>query len=238
MINSLTKTKNIYLFIAIPALLNLLLMGFYFSGVDFLQQIVSPNNGFLTRESGLLEQLQNICLLSIIAIFSYCFINRIEIIEKVFFFLLSIVFVFLFLEEIDYGISLYEFLTNKNFEGEVRNWHNESDYGDKQNVTHFKKLIDVANALWFIVLPLVVTKINVPFIKSLAPHRFFIIGFLMTLAYSNVAHFLDDAGFSVIDGVRGSLTSNISEFRECNNYYLYLLYSMQLIKTNLTLRLK
>lgn len=227
-------TKNIYLFILVPLSLNLLLMGLYFSSIDTLQQIVSPNNGFLTRESGLLEQLQNIYLLSIFAIFVYFSIKRTNPKEKLFFLFLSLIFLFLLLEEIDYGINLYEFFINENIGNSARNWHNESIDSNRQNVHYFKQLIDLANFLWFIVLPLISTKINVPIIKCLTPNRFFIAGFLLTIIYSRIAHGLDDFGFSY----RGSLTGNISEFREHNTYYLYLLYAFQITQTKLTLRLK
>lgn len=237
-VDKITRVKNIYLFIIIPVALNLLLMGFYFSGIDVLQQIISPNNGFLTRESGLLEQLQNIYLLCIFAIFLYFSIKRVDTREKLFFFSLSFVFLFLLLEEIDYGINLYEFLTGNNMSGFARNWHNESTDGNRQNVHYFKQLIDLANFLWFIILPLAATKVKAPIIKCLIPNRFFIIGFILTVVYSRIAHGLNNLGFSVIDGVSGSLTSNISEFREHNTYYLYLLYAFQITKTKLTLTLK
>ena len=48
---------------------------------------------------------------------------------------------------------------------------------------------------------------------------------------SNLAHFLEDNSFGMIAGVQGNLAGNVSEFREASNYYLYLLYVMQLFKT-------
>lgn len=232
--NQDTNAKNIYLFIIIPVMLNFLLMGFYFSGIDALQQIIAPNNGFLTRESGLLEQLQNIYLFSVFALFVYFSVKRAVASEKLFFFSLSLIFLFLLLEEIDYGISLYEFFTDNHFSNSERNWHNESLDGNKQNVHYFKQLIDLANFLWFIVLPLIATKIKTPIIKCLIPNRFFIVAFILTILYSRIAHGLDDLGLSVIN----SLSGNISEFREHNTYYLYLLYALQIIRTKLTLTLK
>lgn len=237
-VNKITRVQNIYLFIIIPLALNLLLMGFYFSGIDVLQQIISLNNGFLTRESGLLEQLENLYLLSAFAMFVYFSVKRVNANEKLFFIFLSLLFLFLLLEEIDYGINLYEFFTGHNMSESARNWHNESADGAKQNVHYFKQLIDWANFLWFIVLPLVATKVKMPIIKCLIPNRFFIIGFIMTIIYSRIAHGLNDLELSIIDGIEGSLAGNISEFREHNTYYLYLLYAFQIIKTKLTLTLK
>ncbi|MEA3330230.1 MAG: hypothetical protein U9Q29_00870 [Campylobacterota bacterium] len=230
--------KNLFLFIILPILMNILFAGFYFSGIDSLQQIISPNNGFLTRESGVLEQLQNLYLLTIFIMFSYLSVKRSVKGEKILFGFISILFLFLFLEEIDYGINLYEFFMDTNSINEVRNWHNESANGKKQNVHYFKQLIDLANVIWFIIIPLIISKIKVPFIKSLAPHRFFIIGFLLTAILSSVTHSLDDIGLSIINGAGGSLAGNISEFREHNTYYLYLLYAIQIANTKLTLSFK
>ena len=229
--------KNIYLFFIIPLLLNLVLVGAYISGIAGLQHIISPNNGFLTREAGLLEQLENLYLLVAFFMFLFLVFKRTTLIEKAFFAVLSVLFLFLFLEEIDYGLNLYEFIIGEHIEG-VRNWHNESADGEKQNVHYFKQLIDGANLLWFVILPLVASKIKTPLITCLVPHRFFIAAFLLTVVYSKLTHGLDDMGLHIIDGVQGSLTSNISEFREHNTYYLYLLYALQVVNTRLTLSFK
>ena len=232
--------KNIYFFIVIPIVLNIILVGCYFSGISLLQHIVSPNDGFLTRESGLLEQLQNIYLLFILFIFTKNIIKREQKDEKIFFTLLSIVFLFLFLEEIDYGLNLYEFFLGHASGIELRNWHNQTVDGHRQNVSYFKQLIDIANIIWFVLIPLLAYKINfqIPILKSLMPNRFFIIGFILTALYSSITHSLDNMGLSIINGEGGSLTGNISEFREHNTYYLYLLYALQIINTKLTLRFK
>lgn len=51
---------------------------------------------------------------------------------------------------------------------------------------------------------------------------------MLTVLLSWLAHALDDAGLAVIDGVPGNLEKNISEFRELNIYYLFLLYAAEL----------
>ncbi len=232
-----SNKKKFFIFIFIPLLLNILLVSFYFSGIDTLQQIISPNNGFLTRESGLLEQLQNIYLLSIFSIFLFLAFKRHDKKEKIFFTLLSILFLFLFLEEIDYGMNLYEFFIGHSANFEIRNWHNQSADNQKQNVHYFKQLIDLVNVLWFVLLPLMASKIKTPFIKSLMPDRFFIIGFVMTLVYSKITHGLDNLDLSIINNVAGSLEGNISEFREHNTYYLYLLYAIQIANTKIKFKI-
>lgn len=230
--------KNIYFFIVIPFILNFILMGFYFSGINFLQNIISPNDVFLTRESGLLEQLQNLYLLSIFAMFFYLSIKRPNKNEKIFFSLLSAIFVFLFLEEIDYGMNLYEFFLGHASGENVRNWHNQSADGNRQNVHYFKQLIDLANVTWFILLPLLASKVKIPFIKSIMPSRFFIVGFILTAVLSSISHYLENMNLSEINGSFGSLSGNISEFREHNTYYLYLLYAIQIANTKLAIKFR
>ena len=229
------RRTNIYLFLIIPLLINLVLMGFYFSGVGVLQSIISPISDFLTRESGLLEQLQNVYLLAILGIFIVAFKNRNGIDERLFFGLLSVFFLIIFLEEIDYGINLYEFFIGQSADVSVRNWHNQETDGARQNVHYFKQVMDLMNFAWFVVLPLMANKVNIPMIKSLIPNRFFIVAFLLTIVYSRIAHGLEDAGLDVINGMNGSLAGNISEFREHNTYYLYLLYALQLMRGKLKL---
>ena len=231
------NNKQIYYFFIIPLFINLILLGFYFSGIKFLQQIIAPTISFLHfyswREFGLLEQLQNIYLISIFVLFLYSCITRQDKKEKIFFFVLACLFLFLFLEEIDYGLHIYEFITGQYSGLEIRNWHNQKN-GKHDNVHFLKLLVDIITILWFVVLPLLADKIKIPIIKCMIPSRYFVAGFILTFLLSRLTHFLNDQGFSIIDGVKGNLFGNLSEFREQNTYYFYLLYAIQIIKTKLT----
>ena len=210
-----------------------LLIGLYFSGVHSLQQIVAPTISGLSpnswREFGLLEMLQNICLLSVIGILSLAAYNKKGTVDGLLFFLGVLAFVFLFLEEIDYGIHFYELFVGEDSGVTVRNWHNQETDGE-QNVKSFKKLIDGVMFLVFIVLPLVKNKIPIPFIRNIAPSRWFIAGFAAIILGAQIAHLLDDHGMGMIEGTEGNLWGNISEFRELGTYYFYVLYALQLRK--------
>ncbi len=230
-----TKQK-IYLFIIIPICTNCILLGLYYSGIKELQQIIAPTIDFLAvrswREFGLVEQLQNICLLSTSAIFLRAFIKRKRSFEKLFFLILSLLFLFLLLEEIDYGKHFYELIKGE-YSGENHtNLHNlkigANDYGH-----YLKQFMDLTTVLWFIILPILVNRIKTPIVKCLLPTRYFIIGFLLTFVFSQIAHFLDSNNFGAINGVEGNLVDNISEFRELNTYYLYFLYGVQIVKSSL-----
>ena len=230
-----SRRKNIYLFIVIPVCLNSVLLSLYFSGIKELQQIIAPTIDFLAvrswREFGLLEQLQNICLLSTFFIFFRAYKTRKPTGEKILFFILSCVFIFLFLEEIDYGIHVYELFQGKYTGVSNTNLHNVQL--GKHDLGHFlKQFVDLTTIIWFITLPLLENKIKRPIIKSILPSRYFVVGFLLTFLFSQIAHFLEGNNYSTINGINGNLVGNISEFRELNTYYLYFLYAIQIAKSS------
>ncbi len=225
--------KELVTFVFIPLFFNALLIGLYFSGIEGLQQLVAPTIKGLSsnvwREFGLLEQLQNIFLLVVVVILFLSAINKKNTLDGVFFMAGALFFLFLLLEEIDYGIHFYELFTAENTGIEVRNWHNQKIDGE-QHVKKFKKIMDLLMFVLFIVLPLSNKKIPIQFIKNISPSRWFIIGFVISIASSNVAHLLDTQNMGVINSIDGNLSGNISEFRELTNYYFFMLYAFQLRK--------
>ncbi len=164
--------KPLIIFVAIPLLINLLLIGLYFSGSTTLQQWVAPTIDWLPRNSwrefGLLEMLQNLFLLAVIGILLLTAVRASYLLDKLCFVGAAAVFLFLFAEEIDYGIHFYEFVTGEYSGIEQRNWHNQRTDGE-QNVKRFKQLMDVTMALLFIVLPLAKNRIPIAFLQTSAP---------------------------------------------------------------------
>lgn len=108
--------KNIILFVITPLLFNAVFIGFYFSGNLFLQHLIAPEMPTMApnswREFGLVEQTQNLLLLIITLLLFKEIFNRSLILEKIIFALGFIVFSFLLLEEIDYGLHFYEYLSD------------------------------------------------------------------------------------------------------------------------------
>ncbi len=225
--------KELLIYVGVPAFFNALLIGLYFSGIESLQQLIAPTIRGLSsnvwREFGLLEQLQNISLLATIAILSLAAINKKNTLDRLLLLSSVLFFVFLFLEEIDYGIHFYEFFIGDNTGIEVRNWHNQRTDGE-QNVKKSKQLMDILMFVLFIVLPLIRDKISIQFIRNITPSRWFIVGFVLVIAMAKVAHLLDDQGMGVINSTKGNLSGNISEFRELSNYYFFMLYALQLLR--------
>ena len=227
---------NLRLFVLLPILFNTLFIGFYFSGSFALQQLISPIMpdmlGASWREFGMVEQTQNILLLITAGLLLKESIARTHVCEKIILASGFIVFLFVFLEEIDYGAHFYEY-----FFGETgttfRNWHNQKDEGGDQNIKKLRQITDSTILLVFIVLPLLKSTDLVRPIKHLIPSRWFIAGFAIAVIASKIAHGLEDYGFDVINGVAGGLTNNISEFRETSCYYFFMLYALFLIKTSI-----
>ncbi len=184
------------------------------------------------REFGIVEQGQNILLFITTGLLLKESIVRTHIYEKIILVSGFIVFLFLFLEEMDYGIHFYEY-----FFGETgithRNWHNQKESGGHQNIRKFKQITDSIIFLAFVVLPLLKNKNLVKPIKHLIPSRWFIAGFVIAIIASRIAHGLEDYSFSVINGAVGGLTNNISEFRETSCYYFFMLYALHLTKTQI-----
>ena len=232
----LTRRRGIVLFLLIPACINLLLIGLYFSGDQMAQYLVAPRIEWLNkrswREFGVLEQLQNLFLLAIILLFLLQVLRREPVLERMFFFAGSLLMTFLFLEEVDYGLHFYEYSLGYSIDAEQvsRNFHNNEDLGFSLTDL-LKRTTDSVMFVWFILVPLLSAKIRLGPLQSIVPSRWFVPGFCVILGFSELAHYLDDGNLDMIDGLKGALVDNISEFRETSNYYFYLLYALQLAGT-------
>lgn len=218
--------------VVLPGVLSLLLMAMYFSGNAWLQNIVAPTMDsmplFSAREFGALELLQNFFLLCIVFYSIRCFLAAREGLVKLVALLLIFISVFTFLEEIDYGAHFIEYFTGEHGslaqETWNRNWHNKTNASGVQNVSYVKLAANIGLLSGFVLAPLLLSSVRNPTIRLLLPSRWMIATVVLIVLLSLLAHNLDDAGYSVIGEIPGNLHKNISEFRELNMYYLFLLY--------------
>lgn len=219
--------------IVLPGLLSLILMAMYFSGNAFLQNIVAPTMDkvplFSAREFGALEMLQNLFLLCVIFYSVRCFMVASDVWIKLVALFLVLISVVTLLEEIDYGAHFVEYFTGQYGslaqETWTRNWHNKTSPTGVQNVSYLKLVANIAMLSGFLLGPLLLPLIRNPTIRLLVPSRWMISTVILVVVLSLLAHTLDDAGRSVIGKTPGNLHKNISEFRELNMYYLFLLYT-------------
>jgi hypothetical protein len=218
--------------VVLPAVMSLLLIAMYFSGNAYLQQLVAPKFAnmplFSAREFGILEILQNILLLGIVFYATRCVVAAGDWWVKLAALLLVVVSVFTFLEEIDYGIHVVEYITGDygslEQENWSRNWHNRTGADGVQNVSHVKLAANLGLLSGFVIAPLLLSSVRNRTIRMLLPLRWTIATVALIALLSVLAHYLDDAGYAVIGGEPGNLHKNISEFREMNMYYLMLVY--------------
>lgn len=220
------KAKKFIVFVAVPVGVSLALIAAYFSGIHWLQQVVSPRMPQLHRtagrECGLLENLQNLCLLVMIGVCITAVRRKQLWAEKVAFALIAVFAIFIALEEIDYGLHCYERLKTvpSSEAAEVRNLHNLADV-DKT----IKKCADAGIVLLFVLLPLFGAKSKRPLVRYVTPDRFSILTVTAMVAVSKLAHALENAGF---DSQR-TISRNISEFRELFVYYLFMVYLVDIV---------
>lgn len=240
--NIFNKKANLFIWLLI--FFNAFFIGCYFSGITFLQQLIAPTidkanfNFQQMREFGLLEMTQNALLLGICYVLFREVIQRQNYLEKVFYAIGGSIFVFLFLEELDYGLHVYKYFTGELGDVQYFSWHNQWEDG-VENATIMKRAADLIVGVWFVIIPLL---LSIPILRSLKeriaiiPSRWFIIGLIIAVVCSKIAHNLDDNSFGVINGVQGNLYKTIAEFRETSLYYLFLLYALQLASIKNPLR--
>lgn len=219
--------------VVLPGVLSLLLMAMYFSGNLYLQNIVAPSMKnvplFSSREFGALELLQNFFLLCIVFYSIRCLLAAKEVLVKLVAFSLILISVFTFLEEIDYGAHIVEYFTGEygSLAQETwnRNWHNKVNSSGVQNVSYLKLAANIGILSGFVLAPLFLSSVRNRVIRILVPSRWMIATVVLIVLLSMLAHYLEDAGYSVIGESTGNLYKNVSEFRELNMYYLFLLYT-------------
>jgi len=182
----------------------------------------------------LLEIIQNALLLAVIVLFVHALFSKHGWLNKAFYLVGLAVFIFLFLEEIDYGLHYYEYLSGNMMEEDAqRNWHNQWDEEGVEYATHLKRLNDLVNLIWFVLVPCLAL---LPPIKKvlkkllILPNTWFIASVFAVVLCSQLAHFLDDNGYGFINGKNGNLYKTIAEFRETSLYLIYLIYARQLIR--------
>jgi hypothetical protein len=212
--------KTCAYFIA-PFGLTLIMMAMYFSGLTILQQIISPTMDALyrqPREFGLLENAQNIVLIVTIVFLVLGFRQKKTLLERAAMAFLAFCTFVIFLEEIDYGLHFYEYLSGIHVDEsrDVRNFHNQ---GDDRTQT-IKRNVDIGMALLFVILPFALYKAKNPFIRYILPDRYAALTLIAAVLTRSLAHYLQDQGY----GEGGSIAKGISEFREFVTYWLIMIY--------------
>jgi hypothetical protein len=214
------KTHLIYWIVPSAITLACILI-FYFNWFG-LSEFIAPS---INREFGVIENIQNILLILIFITALKGFRTRNTKIEKYGYVLIMAATVFMFLEEIDYGLHYYDQLTGKSaitkvvvFDNEVRNLHNNG----KMILNLMKLAAYIVVGLFFAALPLLPEKIKTKnrWLNFLSPSRYIVATAICLLVLNQIARYL----YKNYDYANHSLDSNVSEFEEIMTYYIIFLY--------------
>lgn len=218
--------RKLLVYLIIPAVFSLLFVWGYFSGDLRIQELIAPR---LNREYGLLENLQNLLLLAVIAIVAYGIIRKQLRLERIILGCILVGGIFLFMEEIDYGRHHYRYLIGDPIDNRIKDTNEDSNdwnLHNRGNINQlFKRTLDMGMIAFFIIFPLITWKSTNRLIRYLRPAPWFILTMVTMIVISRYAKALNRAGL----GMNGALQTNTAEFRELIVYYVFLLYLVTVI---------
>ena len=202
----------------IPLLAVLAMELVYFSELD-IRDWIAP---YPQREFGILENLQNLLIIGIIAVAVAAIKHKELFAEKAAFAFITLFGVLVFLEEVDYGLHWYEWWKDipPPEQVETRNLHNRG------SLNRFIKLgVESLMVIWFAIMPLLSSRIKHPVIKYLLPSQLSVLTLLSAWAVTRLAFYLYDAGMPSNIALKG----NYAEFTEVFTYYLFLVYLYEIV---------
>lgn len=218
---------TIYFFFPLSVTVPMILM--YFSGIDMLQHIVSPEFDDIywnsNRELGLLENLQHLILLVmfVVAVRGLFVVKGWDRAAVAF---LPVMIGIVFMEELDWGRHYYEVFAGVTADEalEVRNWHN---VGSRTELT--KLAVDVFMVAFFLVAPLLLRGSAFRPIRLLTPDIYAAAGLAAMVVARALIYMLEEGGY----GKPGTLDRDLNEFREILTYYLFAAYLFDVFERRL-----
>ncbi len=242
-----------------PGMVMVILIGMYFSGNLVLQRIICPKLPPLPvdswREFGLLELLEHLCLVVMLFMAGYGALKIRHVRERAACILLGVFVLFVLGEEMDYGTNLYRYCTTERSTGwftPVAQWGPgvlENTAWDAPNINiHnqggltkiFKLVADGLLIGLFVVFALAGPYISRPWLKRLAPDRFAILTMALMVVLNLITHALGEHEEHLVKQAAklgqtvsweiGSITNNLSEFRELMVYYLFMVYIITVVR--------
>lgn len=221
------KLKKHLVYWILPSLFVGLCMLIYFFDFLGLSFIIAPE---YNREFGVIEntQLAIICAIGYTSYKSLVQVNSKSMKFAFAIFLLGSIFIFL--EEIDYGLHFYDYLSGKTVEeinldksrNEIRNIHNYTNLTDPMKLFAY-----IFFGAIIVVYPFLVKRLNITdkFLKLLVPQHYLIYTLLAMAALNQIALYIDH---TMKNNAITSLNYNISEFEEVFIYYIIFLYLIEI----------
>lgn len=248
-----TRTKWL-IYGVVPFAISAALQAMYFSGNLVLQRLACPKLPPLSpdsyREFGLVENVQNLLLLGILATVLAGAVRagagRLRLVYGV----LALLSVFVLLEEVDYGTHFYAYATAESvvgwfepassptfqallaqadFSAEPFNLHNQGDLTDI-----IKAVVGVVILGLFVIAPFFERRIQNPWLRFFLADRFALATVVVMVLMRFLTRELAAAEEGIISAAAtsgapvtrevGAMNNNLSEFREVLTYYLFLVY--------------
>lgn len=229
--------RKVFWYFVLPLAVTGSLLAMYFSGVRLLETLISApyfeEIGMASRrEFGLVENLQNLILLGMIGVALWAVFKHPDRPVKVLMGFVALCTTVLFLEEIDYGLHLYEYFASVPPEERVvrRNLHNVGTRTDLLKAGATGGAIILFGIVPFIPFPASLRNAEKGpgrWIRYLTPDRYMALMLVAMLIARVVGHTLDKRGFGF--GLHG----NMAEFRELVTYYMGLTYTILLARRRL-----
>ena len=212
--------KEHFIYWIFPLSFTLIFLLMYCSGILWMEDFVSPS---FNREYGSLENSANIPLAILVIYAVKCLLKSEIIWHKLIFGAAVLISLFMFLEEIDYGLHFYDLIYHipGDEQAVVRNFHSR----DQHMLNHLKTFIYLFIMVVFVLIPLIGEKVFPAFIKLFICSPKIILTTIaleiVSLSAFNLIYTLDNYG-------NHSLDNNISEFGEGIIYYILMLYMIEI----------
>jgi hypothetical protein len=210
---SMSRREHL-LYWALPLLAGWFATAMYFSGISWMQELIAPA---YNREFGLLENIDALLIACTLAVLIRMSLLPMRPLFKATAVLACLVTALLFLEEIDYGLHVIDWMKGipPSAEAEIRNLHNQGD-----NTDNIKAVANLILATLFVVLPYIDSLKRYRLVKMLCPSKMICFTVIATALVALLHQALDPYNLPS----NRALDSNQSEFEEMLIYYTFLVY--------------
>jgi len=211
----------------LPSIFLLLCIYIFFFDFLGLAYVIAPE---YNREFGLIENVQLLLILGMVVLSFKTYRTSNEKFKSSFFLVVSLFALFIFLEEVDYGLNWYDYFSGKTkkeglanaYAGDqLRNIHNQGKL-----LQIIKLLVYIGFAFVLIILPYLFRKIKIEnkYVQWLVPSHYLAYSLIAMVVLNQVAlYFSNNISYEV-----QALQGNVSEFEEVFIYYIAFLYLHEL----------
>jgi hypothetical protein len=210
---NMSRSQHLYYWV-LPLLAGWTFIAMYFSGIGWMEQIIAPT---YDREFGLLENLDAVLTLCTLVVLIRMAFLPMRPIFRVAVVLACVMTVFMFLEEIDYGLHWIEWMRGipPGQRAQIRNIHNQG-----KNTPDLKAAANVILAALFVILPYVDRLKQFRLVKMASPSKMILFTVSATVLIALTHQGLEPFNLPS----NRVLDSNQSEFEELLMYYTFFVY--------------